>query len=91
MACDHDESGYKQHYPMEGLQRVDAVGGTGVLVRRDVLESLTPPWYMDEYDDNGLMDCGEDFYFSRKLTDAGYEIWADFGLVQAHRGLLWPM
>lgn len=92
MACDRAvDGGYVQHHPMEGLQRVFAVGGSGVLVHRRVLEDIMPPWYMQEYDGLGQLQCSEDFYFSEKIWDAGYEIWADFGLIQAHRGMLWPM
>lgn len=88
MACDKTDSGYVQHHPMEGLQKVDAVGGSGILVRRSVLETLGPPWFMQEYDSDGLLALGEDFYFCERLREAGYEIWADFDLTQAHRGMI---
>ena len=91
MACDRTPEGYVQHHPMEGLRRVDAVGGSGVMIKREVIEKLGAPWYMMEYDANGLLSCGEDFYLSRRLTEAGYEIWADFTLVQWHKGVRqWP-
>lgn len=85
MAVDEIEPGrYKQHHPMRGLQRCDAVGGSGLLVRRDVLERIEPPWFKFEYDGNGLLVGGEDFYFCRKLREAGYLVVADFDVPQQH-------
>jgi GT2 family glycosyltransferase len=86
MALDRAPDGYVQHHPMEGLQKVDAVGGSGVMLRREVIERLGSPWYMDEYTD-GLLTLSEDFYLSRRLVEAGYEIWTDFSLVQWHKGV----
>lgn len=85
MALDRVEDGYQQHRPMTGLQRCDAVGGSGLLVRRDVFETLGPPWFMHEYDAGGRLVLGEDFYFCERLAANGYEIWVDFDLVQRHR------
>jgi GT2 family glycosyltransferase len=85
MALDRVPDGYRQHRPMSGFQKCDAVGGSGILVRREVLEELGPPWFMFEYDQNGLLSKGEDFYFSDRLKAAGYEIWVDFALTQRHR------
>lgn len=85
VALDRVKGGYRQHRPMEGLQRCDVVGGSGLLVRRDVLETLGPPWFHFEMNEHGLMERGEDFYFSERLTAAGYDIWVDFDLTARHR------
>lgn len=87
MACDRVADRYVQHHPMTGLQKVDAVGGSGVMLQRGVIEALGPPWYADEYDALGLLSLSEDFYLSRRLLATGYEIWADFNLTQWHRGV----
>lgn len=84
MALDKVRNGYKQHYPMSGLQKCDAVGGSGLLVKRNVIEAINPPWFMFEFDKNGLLSLGEDFYFSNKVIKAGFDIWVDFNLVQNH-------
>lgn len=85
LALDRAPGGYAQHRPMTGFQRCDAVGGSGLLIRRDVLQRLAPPWFMFEFDDQGRLSRGEDFHFSERLALAGYEIWVDFDLVQNHR------
>ena len=84
MALDRVPGGYRQHHPMSGFQRCDAVGGSGLLIRRDVFDAIPSPWFMFEFDERGLLSRGEDFYFCEKLAAAGIEIWVDFGLVQRH-------
>ena len=84
MAVDRRNGHYVQHRPIEGLQRVDAVGGSGLLIERRVLEEIGPPYFRFEYDGNGLLSKGEDFCFCEDATQLGYEIWADCELVQGH-------
>lgn len=84
VALDRAPGGYRQHQPMKGLQRCDVVGGSGIMVRRDVLETLGPPWFEFEMDERGLLTRGEDFHFCERLAAAGYEVWVDFDLVQRH-------
>lgn len=85
MAVDWSGEGYVQHRPMEGLQRCDATGTAGMLIRRDVLEAMTPPWWEFRYDDTGRLVRGEDFTFCERLKEMGYDVVADFELVQRHR------
>ena len=84
MVVDRRNGGYVQHWPIRGLQRVDAVGGSGLLVRRDVLEKTKPPWFQCQYGQDGLLTKGEDFYFCEKMSREGYDIWTDCDLVQKH-------
>lgn len=85
MAVDWNGEGYVQHRPMEGLQRCDATGTAGMLIRRDVLEEMPPPWWVFEHDSNGLVNKGEDFLFCERLRGQGIAIWAAFDLLQRHR------
>lgn len=89
-----DGEGYVQHRPMTGLQRVDAVGGAGLLITRGVLEKIGSPWFMFLYDERGLLVKSGDFYFCEKAVRAGYEIWAQCDLAQVHLSevpIQWPM
>lgn len=79
-----DGVGYVQHRPMRGLQKVDAVGGAGLLIMREVLERLGPPWFLFLYDERGLLSKSGDFYFCDKAMATGYEIWAQCDLAQVH-------
>lgn len=82
-----EEDGYKQHHPFRpgsGLQKCDAVGGAGMLIRRDVLMKLRPPYFLEKYDDMGLMAKGEDFFFCDRLRELGYQLYADCDIIQAH-------
>lgn len=84
MAVDRRNGGYIQHHPMEGLQQVSAVGGSGLLIERRVLEEYGPPWFLCEYDNQGFLTKSEDFWFCERARERGHEIWADFNLVQQH-------
>lgn len=60
------------------------VGGTGLLVRRDVLEKLKPPYQVTTYNDSYTgVTLSEDIYFSNKVREAGFDIWVD-PAVQCH-------
>jgi GT2 family glycosyltransferase len=59
------------------------VGGCGchfLMVRRDVLEALRLPFFMSQ----GRNAGGEDFYFSRKVKDAGFPIYFDLTVHTGH-------
>ena len=60
-------------------------GGTGLLVRRDVLERLKPPYQVTTYNETwtGVIKS-EDTYFSDLIRKAGFEIWADGNTVCHH-------
>jgi len=77
--------GYVQHYPLRGLQGPNVrVGCGGLLIAREVFETLEPPWFKFEYDRRGCLKKGEDFHFCEKALAAGYEIWAQCDLWQKH-------
>lgn len=67
----------------EGLCEMDLMPGGMILVRTDVYRRIDPPWY--RLDADGLRD---DYYFSTKAREAGYEVWCDMDLTLKvrHRG-----
>lgn len=55
-------------------------GGTCLLLRRDVLEKLKPPYQKFEFDEKRInLLRSEDFYFSDQIREAGFDIWIDPG------------
>ena len=53
----------------------DMTGGAGLIIHRSVLEKIGKPWF--EFEVNPECDgwkTGEDFVFSRKVTEAGFRI-----------------
>src|SRR6056297_2263488 len=52
-----------------GIVSVDGVGTGCLLMHRDVLEKMEPPWFQFVYNEYGGLQLGEDFYFSRKLEE----------------------
>ena len=81
---DRRNGGDGPHLPNGGVQKVDAVGGSGLLIERRVLEEYGPPWFLCEYDERGLLSKSEDFWFCERAKERGHDIWADCELVQAH-------
>lgn len=54
----------------------DYVGGSCMLIRRDVLEKLEVPYQMATYCDEQInFKIGEDYYFCDKIRNAGFELW----------------
>jgi GT2 family glycosyltransferase len=63
------------------LRAVDGCGMHFTLVRRDVIEALRPgPWFMQL----GRTGAGEDFYFCRKVKEAGFQIYYDVSVQTGH-------
>jgi len=69
----------------DGLIQVDGVGTGCLLVRRDVLEGMQPPWFKFLYnEEDGSLKLGEDFYFSRRLKQNGVPIHVSTEFVCSH-------
>lgn len=70
------------------LFEVTAIGGSTVLIKREVLERLEPPCFKIVYreiDENGrCYDEGEDEYFSRIAREAGYKLMVDPTIICKH-------
>lgn len=60
-----------------GLVEIEAGGCAGMLIRRDVLEAIEPPWF--EYTDRS-----EDIVFCEKARAAGFKLHVDLGVTLGH-------
>lgn len=69
----------------KGLVELEAGGTAGMLIHRDVLAALEPPWY--EYTDRS-----EDIVFCEKAKAAGFRLYADLAAHLAHitTASVWP-
>lgn len=69
----------------DGLIPVDGVGTGCLLIRRDVLENMSPPWFKFLYnDEDGSLQLGEDFYFSRRLAQEDVPMFVSTDHVCSH-------
>jgi len=77
----------KEQLP-EGLIEATCVGGSTLLMKREVLENLESPCFKIEYraiDEKGrCYDEGEDEYFSRIAREAGYKLMIDPTIICKH-------
>lgn len=67
------------------LFKAHRTGGTCLLLRRDVLEKLEPPYQKFEFNEHQTkLVRSEDIFFSDKLIEAGFDIWIDPSSVCHH-------
>jgi hypothetical protein len=71
--------GTLDNLPHGGLLEVGAVGAAGMLIRRDVLNSISDPWF-----ENPPNKIAEDITFCRKATEKGFKIYTDLSNVMGH-------
>lgn len=75
---------YRPHEPMEGLQKVEAVGTGCFLVHRRVFEKITHQPFQREWNDDGTVEKGNDIAFCERARAAGFEIWAHYDYPAMH-------
>lgn len=63
-----------------GLEEVDECGLAVMLMRTDVVNNLTKPWFRHEYDHQTGREIGHDAIFCRRLREAGHRIYIDHDL-----------
>lgn len=68
----------------KGLQEVDGVGSTGILIKRNVFETIPYPWYKVVVEEDHTIVSGEDFYFCTRAKEYGFKVYADYDLRQKH-------
>lgn len=71
-----------------GLMKVFAVGGAGMLIRRQVFEKIPRPWFQNR----GSERQGEDLFFCEKVNEAGMSIYVDLDVPMGHITTMevWP-
>ena len=68
----------------ERLVECDAGSTACLLLHREVLEAIEPPWFRLQYDEEGLCNAGEDFTFFDKVKKKGYGVYVDLALQCGH-------
>jgi hypothetical protein len=68
----------------ESLTEVTAIGGSTVLIKREVFEKMERPWFRASYNELGDYAEKEDEYFSRTARAAGYKLFIDPSIVCKH-------
>lgn len=63
-----------------GLEKVWRVGSGIMLIEMASLAKIDKPWFEIRYSDKHAQFVGEDWYFVKKLEDAGFDIYVDHEL-----------
>ena len=76
---------YLPDLPNDGLIELQAGGCAGMLIKREVLEAIEPPWFEHT-------DRSEDITFCEKAKEKGFNIYCDLSarLGHATTTLVWP-
>jgi GT2 family glycosyltransferase len=67
---------------------VDGIGTGCVLIHRSVLEKIKPPWFEFKRDEYGIAIMSEDYVFSKKATEAGFEMFCNTAFNVGHLHLV---
>jgi len=62
----------------------DATGAGCLLIKREVLEKMGPPWFQITPQNHGLSAIGEDLFFFDKAADMGYQPYLDLSVQSGH-------
>jgi len=69
----------------KGVVEVDWAGSGGLLIHRDVLQAISWPPFMDEWQPNkGYRKTGHDIAFCRRAKEAGFKIYVDTAVCTPH-------
>ncbi len=81
-----EHGAYKPHSPMEGLQRVDAVGTGCVLFARRVFENpfMQTGCFERKKNLDGTIEKGNDISFCERAREQGFEIWVHYNYFCSH-------
>jgi len=87
MPCVFKEKEPKQFFPIlpTVFQEVDAIGSGGILIKREVFEKITYPWFETYYDDT-KRHWSVDMDFCIKAKKTGFKIFVDPACEMGHMG-----
>jgi hypothetical protein len=80
-AQNYDENGKRQPVfsmpESTGLEEVGSVGTGVMLIKREVFQGMSEPWFDMpwQYDNRGYM--GEDVFFCKKAQELGFKVYID--------------
>lgn len=72
-----------EEIPESGTFEIDAAGSAGMLVKRELLDTMGDPWF----ESSGGVILNEDVTFCRKAVDLGYKIYACADVTMGHLGI----
>jgi GT2 family glycosyltransferase len=75
-----DETWVPPIFEEDVVEEVDACGSHFVLIRKDVLQAIEPPHYKVTHPPS----AGEDFWFCRKVKEAGFPIYVNYAVHTGH-------
>lgn len=72
-----------------GIEKVWRVGAGIMMIDLSILEKVEKPWFEIRYSDKNAQFVGEDWYFVKRVEDAGFDVFVDHELSR-HIGHVGP-
>lgn len=66
------------------LKECDSVGAANLIIRRNVIEKIDPPWFQFLYRPDRQIMLTEDHYFCWKARINGFKVWVDWSKQARH-------
>lgn len=78
-------------YPGGGRIAVQSAGSGGMLIKREVFDALSDPWFEAGVDSS--VQLGEDIYFCDKASEEGFIVYCDLDTPMGHcsTSVVWPV
>jgi len=67
------------------LFKAQGVGGTTLLIKREVLLRMEQPYFFTRRDWDGSVMLSEDLFFTNEVLELGYNLWVDPSIKCVHR------
>ena len=86
LAMLHQPDGHYKMLPADnrkGLVECDGIGAGCMMIKREVLKSLTAP-FVDKVREDGRREIGHDYYFCERAKALGYKVFADWEVLCDH-------
>jgi hypothetical protein len=69
-----------------GLVAVASVPNGCIVIRREVIQAISDPWWT--YETAARDEMNHDVMFSKRVREAGFQLWCDLDLIVGHNGVV---
>lgn len=89
-AMPEEPHGYKQAKGLQGLKKLKdgAIGLACCLIKREVFERMSRPWFEEILIDDGMGSRDTDFVFCERVRALGHDIWVDCDRLTDHMAVI---
>lgn len=85
-----EKDSYKEHQPVDGLQKVDAVGAGCIIINKRVfaVDAMRKGAFLRQWDEEGIAIKGNDISFCEMAIKNGFSVWCHYDYKCMHFNVL---